>query len=108
MAHKWLLDQFGHRTNHFIEEPDGSVTIDTVQDVAPILEDNKRKFNAYGDKLTPGKRHDSFHHTHRIPLTVYEKWWTETGGAIDRDPKLLARYLNDPDNKYFQVAPTKL
>ena len=27
---------------------------------------------------------------------------------IEKDPKLLAKYLNDPDNKYFKTAPTKL
>ncbi|MDP6960379.1 MAG: hypothetical protein QF595_02540 [Dehalococcoidia bacterium] len=107
MARKWLLDQFGYRTNHFFEEPDGSITIDTVQDVAPILEDNKRKFNAFGKKNTPGKRHETFHHSHRIPVNVYELWWRETNGAIE-DPKVLAKYLNDPDNQYFQVAPTTL
>ena len=108
MAKTWLLDQFGGRTNHFIEEPDGSVTIDTVQDVGPILEDNKRKFNAFGKKTTPGKRHEFFHHSHRIPLTVYERWMRETNGEIDRNPALLKKYLNDPDNQYFQVAPTTL
>ena len=108
MARKWLLDQFGGRTNHFIEEPDGSVTIDTVQDVGPILEDNKRKFNAFGKKHMPGKRHEFFHHSHRIPLTVYERWMRETNGEIDRNPALLKKYLNDPDNQYFQVAPTTL
>ena len=108
MATTWLLDQFGCRTNHFIEEPDGSITIDTVQDVGPILEDNKRKFNAFGKKNMPGKRHEFFHHTHRIPVNVYEQWMKDTNGEIDRNPKLLARYLNDPDNKFFQVAPTQL
>jgi hypothetical protein len=107
MSRKWLLDQFGGRTNHFFEEPDGSFTIDTVQDVGPILEDNKRKFNEFGKKNTPGKRHEFFHHSHRIPVNVYERWFLETNGDI-KDPKVLARYLNDPDNQYFQVAPTTL
>ena len=37
-----------------------------------------------------------------------EQWKNETNGAIDKDPKLLAKYLNNPDNKYFKTAPTKL
>ena len=104
---RWFLESTATRTNHFIEEPDGSITIDTVQDVAPILADNKRAFNAYGDKLTAGK-HGTFHHAARIPNTVYERWMRETNGEIQKDPKLLRRYLNDPDNKFLRTAPTRI
>mgnify|MGYP003152938209 CR=1 FL=1 len=30
-------------------------TINTYQDCEPILEENKKSYNAYGDLLTPGK-----------------------------------------------------
>jgi hypothetical protein len=32
----------------------------------------------------------------------------ETGGEVNKDPKILRKYLNDPDNKYFKSAPTNL
>jgi len=57
--------------------------------------------------LSLGKRGD-WHKVASIPFNVYEQWKNETNGAIDKDPKLLAKYLNDPDNKYFKTAPTKL
>ncbi len=104
---RWFLDYAATRKNHFIEEPDGSITIDTVQDVGPIIEDNKRAYNAYGDKLTTGKR-GNFHHAARVPTTVYERWMRETNGEIQRDPQLLKKYLNDPANKFLRTAPTRL
>jgi len=106
----WFLDKAMGRTNNFIEEPDGSVTIDTVEDVAPIIEANKRQLNDFGDKLTPGKR-GTMHHTARIPATIMEKWLQETGLTYDQfrqDQKLLHKYLNDPDNKFLRTSPTRL
>ena len=32
----------------------------------------------------------------------------DSNGAIAKDTKLLAAYLNNPDYKYFKVAPTNL
>ena len=63
--------------------------------------------NAYGDKLSLGKRGE-WHHTASIPINVWEQWMRDTNGASQKDPKLLARYLNDPDHKYFKVAPTNI
>ncbi len=69
------------RTDFHFDESENKVTLNTVQDAEPIVEENKRKMNAYGE---------------------------DTNGAIQKDPKLLARYLNDPDHKYFKVAPTNI
>ena len=43
-----------------------------------------------------------------VPFNIWEQWMKDTNGAIEKDSKLLARYLNDPDNKYFKVAPTNI
>ena len=102
-----ILDEMTYRYQEWIEEPDGSVSITTHQDVEPTIEQNKRDYNLFGDKLTAGKMGE-WHKVASIPLTVYDQWKKETNGAIDKDPKLLAKYLNDPDNKYFKTAPTKL
>ncbi len=92
------------------EHSDDSITFNTYQDVEPILDYNKKMMNEYGDKLTPGKRgrNDGFHKVASIPLTVWEQWMKETGGEVNKDPKILRKYLNDPDNKYFKSAPTNL
>jgi len=95
------------RTDMHFDEVDDTITFNTVQDVGPMLEENKAKMNAYGDKLSLGKRGE-WHHTASIPITVWEKWMKDTNGAIEKDTKLLAAYLNNPDYKYFKVAPTNL
>ena len=103
----WLLDIMPQRWQEWINEPDGSVSITTHQDIEPTIEQNKKEYNLYGDKLTSGKMGE-WHKVASIPSTIYDQWLKETNGAIKKDNKLLAKYLNDPDNKYFKTAPTKL
>jgi len=82
-------------------------TVHTVQDTEPILDENKRAFNDYGDLLTPGKSGEGLR-VASIPLTVWTQWMRETNGAIQKDPELMKKYLNDPDNKYFRTTPTRV
>jgi hypothetical protein len=107
VARRKLFDVMPYRYQEWIDEPDGTVSITTHQDVEPTIEQNKKDYNNYGDKLSIGKRGD-FHKVASIPFTVWEQWKKETGNAIEKDPKLLSKYLNDPDNKYFKTAPTNL
>ena len=95
------------RTEIQFDSTDDSFNFKTTQNAEQILNENKAKYNAYGDKLSLGKRGE-WHHTASIPITVWEKWMQDTNGAISKDTKLLAAYLNDPDYKYFKVAPTNL
>ena len=91
---------------------DGTNTIDTYQDVQSIIDSNKLNLNNYGDKLTFGKASamgtDNGVTVASIPINVWEAWCKETGNDIRKDPKLLAKYLNDPDNKYFRTTPTRI
>ena len=95
------------RPSFFEDHNDGTYSIVTYQDVNPILETNKDMNNNYGDKLTPGKQ---AHGTRvaSIPSIIWEQWLKDTGGAIEKDPKLLAKYLNDPDHKYFRTTLTRV
>ena len=43
-----------------------------------------------------------------IPLNVWTRWMKETNGEIEKDHKLMKKYLNDPDNKYFRTTPTRV
>lgn len=89
------------------EEPDGTVTVNTIQDAQPIVDEAKQASNAYGSPLTPGKQYHGMR-VATIPFNVFEMWMKETNGAIQKDPKLLKKYLNDPDNKYFRTTPTRI
>ena len=92
MSKKGVIQQTPERrTDMHFDEVDNTILFNTVQDVTAVLEENKRRMNVYGDKLT-----------------IWERWMKETNGAIEKDSKLLARYVNDPDFKYFKVAPTNI
>ena len=108
MSKRLVVDSEPYRRTDFhFDEADNTVTLNTVQDAQPIVDENKRRFNNYGDKLSVGKRGE-WHHAASIPVNIWEKWMQDTNGAIQKDSKLLARYLIDPDHKYFKVAPTNI
>ena len=114
---KYLLDDNGvTKTEMWFDDFDNSFRFVETQDVSRILDENKRKFNDYGDYLSTGKR-GGWHHTHSIPPPIYQKWKEETkfpdgkGGwlyMVEQDPKVLASYLNDPDYAKFRTSNTKL
>ena len=95
------------RYTYFEQNYDGDVTLNTVQEVDPFIESNRAAYNNYGAKLTFGKAGEGVR-VASIPLTVWENWMKETNGAIQKDDKLLKKYLNDPDNKYFRTTPTRV
>ncbi len=82
-------------------------TINTYQDVEPILEENKRDNNEYGDLLSKGKQGEGIR-VASIPFNVWQQWMKETNGEIQKDHNLMKKYLNDPDNKYFRTTPTRV
>ena len=108
MSKKGVIQQTPERrTDMHFDEVDNTILFNTVQNVTPVLEENKRRMNAYDKKLTMGTRGE-WHHAASIPVTIWERWMKETNGAIEKDSKLLARYVNDHDFKYFKVAPTNI
>ena len=105
---KHIIDSDGVRSTEIqFDSGDNSFNFKTTQNATPVLEENKEKYNSYGDKLSLGKRGE-WHHTASIPITIWEKWLKDSNGAVAKDTKLLAAYLNDPDYRYFKVAPTNL
>ena len=107
MSRRTVFEYMPGRRTDMYEHNDGRVTFDTVQDVEPILEYNKMMMNEYGDKLTPGKR-GTWHKVASVPVNVWEQWLLDTDNAIQKDKKLLSKYLNDPDNRFFRTSPTNL
>ena len=89
------------------EDAWGNTTVTTVQDVEPVIAETKFDSNAYGSPLTFGKQRHGMR-VASIPFTVYELWMKETNGALAKDPAVIKKYLNDPDNKYFRTTPTRL
>ena len=107
MSRRTVFEYMPGRRTDMIEHSDGRTTFNTYQDVEPIIEHNKMMMNEYGDKLTPGKR-GTWHRVASIPVNVWEQWLIDTDHAIEKDKKLLNKYLYDPDNKFFRTSPTNL
>ena len=89
------------------DHSDGTSTITTHQDATDILSSNKEHLKDYGDKLTFGKQQHGMR-VASIPVGIWEKWMTETNGAIEKDHNLMKKYLNDPDNAFLRTTPTRL
>jgi hypothetical protein len=92
--------------NYHYDWKTGDVKIETVQDVEPILEANKR---AYNDNNA--KKSEIFNKKATIPLVVLEKWLADKGITYREfmiDEKLVKRFVNDPDNRFCLCKPGKM
>lgn len=76
------------------------VTIQTQQDVTPLVEANKTAYNAAGESWG-----GDMHRVASIPMSVY--YDLKARGIAD-DPKRLKAWLNDPNNRFFRTKPGKV
>ena len=87
------------------EESADTFSVTTEQNVSPLINLNKQEYNSGDNNATTsvvGRKVAS------IPLLVWADWMKETNGAIQNDPKLLAKYLNDPDNKAWRTHNSRI
>lgn len=79
-----------------------SFAIETMQDVEPILENNKRRQND-GDGFTASREG---RYIASIPLVIIEKWKNELGVDIfnKNHQPAIRRLLNDPDWRYLRTS----
>ncbi len=91
------------RTEYYSEGR--ALTINRVQDVEPILEDNKRL------QAEPQSRRTPFRHIARIPNVILERWFNEElargnvslkWGGKEFDA-IIKRKLQDPDWKFLRT-----
>ena len=91
------------RTEYYSEGR--ALTINRVQDVEPIIEDNKRL------QLEPQSRKSSFRHIARVPAIILEKWFNEElargnvslkWGSKEFDG-IIAKKLRDPDWAFLRT-----
>ena len=78
--------------------------IETVQDVEPLVEANKRLYNRY-DERGQNFKGDGFHRVAAIPPVVMMD--LEKRGIL-KDQKAFLRWLDDPENRHFRTMPGKL
>ncbi len=83
----------------YADDTTGEITITAEQEVASILEENKRDFveapERWGDLTRVGS----------IPMALYNKFQRE--GRLQDQP-WLKRWLNNSENLYFRTRPGRV
>ena len=98
-----LSDEHGIRETFHADVHHGTQNIIyTEQDVEPLIEQNKRLYNAVDEKARWG---DGFVRVAHIPEVVYADLQTK---GILNDPAAFKRWLNDADNRVFRVRPGRV
>ena len=102
--YKTIFDKTDHTTTTYEESAD-TFTLTTHQDTQPILDRNAYERNEGLNNPTSapvGRKVAS------MPLVVWKEWMKVTKGAIEKDPVLLAKYLNDPDNAFLRTHSSRI
>ena len=96
MSSRTVLDYAGYRrTDLHVDHADDKFTINTVQDAQPIVDENKRRYNEYGDKLSVGKRGE-WHHAASVPFNIWEQWMKDTNELLKKTLNCLHGILTIP------------
>ena len=99
-----IFDKDEHTVTTFEESAD-SFTLTRHQDAQPILDQNAIERNSGINNPTSsplGRKVAS------IPLVVWQEWMKQTNGDIQKDPLLLAKYLNDHANKKLRTHNSRI
>ena len=101
---KTIFDKDEHTVTTFEESAD-TFTLTKHQDAQPILDQNAIERNSGINNPTSspfGRKVAS------IPLVVWQEWMKETNGDIQKDPLLLAKYLNDHANQKLRTHNSRI
>ena len=80
---------------------DDKITIASSQDVTAILEANKRARN----EIDRHQKHGEWSKVASIPMSIY--YDLKAKGIAD-DPKQLAKWLNDSENRAFRTRDARI
>ena len=84
------------------EHDDGSITIQTVQEVADVAEANKSAFNQFDERA--GWKGD-MHRVASIPMSIF--YDLQRKGILN-DPVAMKKWLNASENRVFRTRPGKV
>ena len=90
------ITQFWH------EHTDGSVTIETKQDITDIIESNKATYNNVDGRAN---WKGDIHRIGSVPLSIYYE--LKRLGILD-DQARIKKWLNDSSNQVFRTRPGKV
>lgn len=91
-------------SRRWIDNEDGTVTILSSQDAAPLLDLNKAMANE-NDGYTPSR---DMRRLASIPAVLMEAWAAEVGHDKDALKELVLRRLNDADYQWLRTSPYKV
>jgi hypothetical protein len=98
---KRLLSFNGATATYMHQEQDGRIALETVENVAPILERAKALHNQGLTRTGMGDRHVA-----SIPITVIDAWARSRGKKyqdVMQDEHLFTAFLRDPAHSYFII-----
>lgn len=108
MSDKFLFDRdpLTGITEWFVpDESAGTFTIQTEQNVEPLIEANKAAFNEFNGIHSPyGETVGADTRVASIPLNIYYDL-LKKHGPMRLNPGPWKRFLNDPDNAAFRTRP---
>lgn len=88
------------------DESDDTFVIQTLQNIDPLVEHNKAKFNEFSSARDPwGDKIGHSTHVATIDLNTYLRLVRE---GVWRDNEAKKRWLNDPANAVFRTRPGRV
>ena len=90
---------------HHFDPHTGDQALELVQDVEPIVEGTKGRFNMVDERA---RWRDGFNHVASIPLVIVDKIRRERGVNILTDQAALKEFLNDPEHRAFRTRPGRV
>lgn len=103
-----LYDANGNVVTRFHGLPDDGLAVQRVQDIEPVVEQNKRlqseNFTSHGK---------TFERIASIPMVLVERWGQEDGiNLLALPKKAFAEYvrkkLRDPDNRFIRTSTRRI
>lgn len=94
-------------TKYHYDHLEDRLIVQTVQDVEPIIEANKRQYEVDNKRF----KHETFNHVARIPEALALKWCNDKGIKYSEflsNPAVIRLFVNDPDNKFCRTKPGRV
>lgn len=90
---------------HHYDPDTGDQALELVQDVQPITEETRGRFNMVDERE---RWRDGFNHVASVPLSVIDKVRRETGVNLLTDREAMRQFLNNSDNRAFRTRPGRI
>jgi len=120
MAKLLSQEKSGHRIDrywlHAGDDGKDRITVESVEDVEPIIEANKAEFNAHAGKNIKEQEGALGKRVARIPATIVEElcrinrisFRELMACKTARAQKIMNSFLNDPAFRSFRTAPGRV